>query len=509
MTMQGTVRPAIESQSPTFMHSPSPIRPGFRLFFPLALAATAVAPLGASNHGRDAKQLYAQYCADCHGDNLAGSKGPTLISGTWKHGGSYASLRRTIQEGWPEFGMPAFKATLNEAETQALINYLRESATRAVDPAPNEERPLPVGIQHSEKHDYRIEPVVEGLDVPWSLAFLPDGRILVTERVGRLRVIDHGQLLPEPVAGVPRVVVRDEAGLMSVVADPDFAHSRWIYLSYSDPGDGDTAMTKIIRAQLRGNRLVNQQTIFALPREKYPKGYVLFGCRMVFQGDYLFFSVGVRGMEDTVSMNAQDVTVPNGKIHRVYRDGRVPKDNPFVKTPGAWPSIWAYGNRNPQGLALDPRNGELWETEHGPRGGDELNHIQRGRNYGWPVITYGINYDGTPISDKTRAPGMEQPVINWTPSIAVSEIEFYIGNKFPNWKNNLFIGSLAQQKFLRVVLDGDKVVHREEVFHGLGRVRDIKTGPDGDIYIALELIGKLGRIVRLVPAEESVAHQQK
>ncbi len=491
------------------MHFPFPPRPSHRFFILLALAATATVAARANNLGRDAKQLYAQYCADCHGENLAGNKAPSLISGTWKHGSSYASLRRTIQEGRPEFGMPAFKAALNDAETQALINYLRESATRAHDPQPREEQPLPTGVQHSERQDYRIEPVVEGLDVPWSLAFLPDGRILVTERVGRLRIIDHGQLLPEPVAGVPPVVVRDEAGLMSVVADPDFARNQWIYLSFCDPGEGDTAMTKIVRAQLEGNRLVNEQTIFAIPRDKYPTGYALFGCRLVFQDGYLFFSVGVRGMEDRVSLNAQDLTVPNGKIHRVYRDGRVPPDNPFVRTPGAFGSIWAYGVRNPQGLALDPRTGELWESEHGPRGGDELNHIRRGRNYGWPVITYGINYDGTPITDKTRAPGMEQPVINWTPSIAVSEIEFYTGKKFPNWKNSLFIGSLAQQKFLRVVLAGGRVVHREEVFHGLGRVRDIKTGPDGDLYLALELIGKLGRIVRLVPVEDATAATKK
>jgi glucose/arabinose dehydrogenase len=204
-------------------------------------------------------------------------------------------------------------------------------------------------------------------------------------------------------------------------------------------------------------------------------------------------------MEEFTTGAAQDLALPNGKIHRVYHDGRVPADNPFANEARAFKSIWAYGVRNPQGLAVNPADGSLWETEHGPRGGDELNRIERGKNYGWPVITYGMAYDGRPISDKTEAPGMEQPAINWTPSIAASQIEFYTGDRFPRWKGHLFIGSLAQQKLLRVEVKEGRVVHREEVFSRLGRVRDIKTGPDGDLYLALELIGKPGRIVRLVP----------
>ncbi len=452
---------------------------------------------------RNVRKVYMDYCSGCHGDDLRGGKAASLIDNKWKHGGGDDSLLRSIHDGYPEDGMPAFKDAINEAEERALIAYIRETATRSVDPQPGEEDALPEGIRKSEEHSYRIESIAEGLDVPWSMTFLPDGRLLVTERVGRLRVIDHHQLLPTPISGVPRVVVRDEAGLMSVVADPDFAQNGWIYLSFSDPGEDDTAMTKIIRAQLRGGELINRETIFSIPREQYQKGYVLFGGRLVFQGDYLFFSVGERGMEEGTTGKAQDLTAVNGKIHRVFRDGRVPPDNPFANVAGNAGSIWAYGVRNPQGLAIDPRNGDLWETEHGPRGGDELNHIRRGRNYGWPIITLGMNYDGTPISDKTEAPGMEQPVINWTPSIAVSEIEFYTGDRFPRWKGNLFLGSLAQQKFVRVVLDGDRVAHYEQVFSRLGRVRDIKTGPDGYLYLALELIGKRGRIVRLVPAEDS------
>jgi glucose/arabinose dehydrogenase len=431
---------------------------------------------------------------------MEGGKGGSLVSGNWRHGGDDASLVKSIREGYASSGMPAFAHTVSESETRALITLIRETATRRVDPARGEENTLPTGTQKSEEHDYQIEIVVDGLEVPWSMTFLPDNRMLVTERAGTLRVVDHGALQPLPVSGVPKPMVKDEAGLMSVLADPDFAENNLIYLSYSDRGDDDaSAMTKVIRARLKDNRLEDIASIFEMPRDRYQKSSVLFGGRLAIRGQYLFFSVGERGMEEGATGQAQNLEQPVGKIHRVFRDGSIPPDNPYVNRATAWKSIWAYGVRNPQGLAIDPRNGDLWETEHGPRGGDELNRIEKGKNYGWPIITSGVNYDGTPISDKTEAPGMEQPIINWTPSIAVSEIEFYRGDKFPKWKNNLFIGSLAQQKFIRVVTEDGREVHREEVFNGFGRIRDIKTGPDGFLYLALEYIGKPGRIVRLVP----------
>jgi len=449
--------------------------------------------------GRPAGRIYAELCSSCHGERLEGGKGPSLVAGAWKHGGDHDSLRRSIRDGYPASEMPAFAAAVDEAETQALIAFIQEAATRAADPAPATEKILPDGVVRSEEHAFRIEVVAGGLDVPWSITFLPGDRMLVTERVGRLRLIDHGRLQPEPIRGVPPVVVRDEAGLMSVVAHPDFAKNGWIYLTFSDPGENGTAMTKIIRGRLRDGGLTDRETVFALPRENYQPDYVLFGGRLAFAGDYLFFSVGERG----VFGDAQRLEVPNGKIHRVFHDGTIPPDNPYVRTPGAVGSIWARGVRNPQGLAVDPRDGALWETEHGPRGGDELNWIRPNRNYGWPLITYGVNYDGTPVTDRTTMPGMEQPVRYWTPSIAVSEIEFYTGDRFPRWKGQLFAGSLAQQKFLRLVIDAEhRVIHVEEVFKHLGRVRDIKTGPDGCLYVALEWIGKPGVIVRLVPADD-------
>lgn len=449
--------------------------------------------------GRDAGKLYEDYCVGCHGAQMEGGKGPALIAGSGRKTLKDDGLVKTILRGSPRHGMPAFSKLINEAEARALVAYIHEISTHHVDPQPGRDRPLPTEIQHSERHDYRIESVAEGLEVPWSLTFLPDGRLLVTERVGRLRVIDHGVLQPDPVRGVPPVVVRDEAGLMSVVASPEFAKDPWVYLSFSDPGDEDLAMTKIIRGRLHGNELVDQQTIFSIPREQYQHGYVLFGGRLAFAGKYLFFSVGERGMEEHTTGQAQDLALPNGKIHRVFWDGSIPPDNPFVHTAGAFPSIWAYGVRNPQGLAVNPQTGMLWESEHGPRGGDELNRIEHGRNYGWPLISYGMNYDGTPVTDKVAAPGMEQPVLHWTPSIAPSEIEYYTGDRFPQWKNQLFLGTLATQKLLRFVVERGRVTHTEEIFKGLGRIRDIKTGPDGYLYLAIESIGRPGRVVRLVP----------
>ncbi|HVZ63997.1 MAG TPA: PQQ-dependent sugar dehydrogenase [Lacunisphaera sp.] len=471
-----------------------------RSFVAAALAGSPalVVRVGAEPTGRSAPEVYASLCASCHGDHLEGGKGPSLVSGVWRHGGDDAALERGILDGYPDTGMPAFAKALGPADVRALITFLRETAVRRVEPTPAASGDLPGGVQSSEVESYRMESLAEGLDVPWSLAFLPGDRILVTERVGRLRVIDHGQLQPEPIADVPPVVVRDEAGLMSVAVPPDYAQSRWVYLTFSDPGPNDTAMTKVIRGRIRDGRLVDQQAIFEIPRDQYPPGHVLFGCRLVFDGAYLFISVGERG----VTGAAQDPKVPFGKIHRVFADGRIPPDNPWAGVPGACRSIWALGVRNPQGLARDPRDGALWESEHGPRGGDELNWIRRGLNYGWPAVTFGMNYDGTPVSAATAGPGFEPPVKYWTPSIATSELEFYTGDGFPHWKGNLFLGSLAQQKLLRLTIDPatHAVTHVEEIFHHLGRIRDIKTGPDGLVYLALELVGRPGRVVRLVPA---------
>lgn len=443
---------------------------------------------------QDVRRIYQEYCASCHGQNLQGGLGGSLVDGSWRHGADDDNVARVIRDGAVENGMPGFGGVLSEAQTRSLVVYIREMAAQAAERQTIFNRPTPAAVVRSEVHAYRLEPVAEGLEIPWSLAFLPDGRLLVTERDGRLRVVEHGRLHRAPVAGTPAVWAQGQGGLLAVAPHPDYATNGWIYLAYSDPGPGGTAMTAIVRGRIRDGRWTEQQDIFRAPHALYRRGGVHFGCRLVFQDGYLFFTIGDRGAQN----EAQDLSRPNGKVHRVHDDGRVPADNPFVRTAGALPTIWTYGNRNPQGLALHPATGELWETEHGPRGGDELNVIRPGRNYGWPVITHGMNYNGTPITALTAQEGMEQPVLHWTPSIAVGDMVFYPGEAFPRWKHHLFVTTLAPEELRRLVIKDGRVTHEEVIFKGIGRVRAIIAGPDGSLYLGLE---GPGRIVRLVPAE--------
>ncbi len=463
---------------------------GPRLLIPSLLALTSTA--FSAELPRDVSQIYTQICASCHAD---GGAGGSLIDDVWKHGADDVSLAKSISEGFPDNGMPGFGEVLSDAQTRAMIVYLRELSTRAAESEATFAQPDPQAVVRSQEHAYRLEPVASGLNVPWSIAFLPGNRLLVTEREGRLRLIENDQLSPEPISGIPEVWARSQGGLLAVAPHPNHTQNGWVYLSYSDPGEGGLAMTAVVRGRIRDNQWVDEETIFRAPADLYKRPGVHFGSRLVFDDDgYLFFTIGERG----TPADAQDLTRPNGKVHRVHDDGRIPADNPFVNTPGAIPSIWSYGHRNPQGLDRHPVTGELWSAEHGPRGGDELNHIRRGLNYGWPVITYGMNYNGTPITDLTAKEGMEQPVLHWTPSIAVCAIAYYDGNRFPRWQNNLFVSALARQELRRLVIDNGRVTSQEVLFKNIGRVRDVAVGPDGYVYVALE---DPGRIMRLVPAE--------
>ncbi|MFI4942715.1 MAG: PQQ-dependent sugar dehydrogenase [Burkholderiales bacterium] len=435
---------------------------------------------------------FAQRCAACHGAELQGGQAKSLLDDEWKYGGDDASLAASIRDGHPTDGMPPFAAMLDDQAVRAMVIFIRERADSARRSKTTFAKPLGDTVVTSEEHKFRLELVTEGLETPWSIAFLPDGRMLVTEKAGRLRIVDKGKLLPEPVAGVPKVWSEGQGGLLDVAPHPDYATNGWIYLSYTNAGADGSAMTRVMRGRLKDGALVDQQTLYDPPAELYRTGPNHFGSRFVFDGKgYLFFTIGERDRRD----DAQDLTRPNGKVHRIFDDGRVPEDNPFVKAPGAYPTIWSYGHRNPQGLARNPVTGELYDAEHGPRGGDEINLVLPGKNYGWPVITYGMNYDGTPITNLTAKEGMEQPVTYWTPSIAVCAIDFYVGDRFPRWKNDLLVSSLAAEELRRLRIDGGKLVKQEVLFKGIGRLRDVVVGPDGLVYVAFNVPDRIARLV--------------
>ncbi|HLF12008.1 MAG TPA: PQQ-dependent sugar dehydrogenase, partial [Gammaproteobacteria bacterium] len=361
-------------------------------------------------------------------------------------------------------------------------------------------------IHNSALHTFRVVTVAEGLVNPWSMAWLPNGDMLVTERPGRLRVIRDGKLLPDAVPGVPAVRVVGQGGLQDVVVHPDFASNGLVYLSFAKPNaDGSQGTTAVVRGRFENDRLNNVEEIFeAAPYSGSPGHY---GARMVFDGKgHLFLSSGDRMAPSTGNLAAHPAQVASdhhGSILRLNEDGSVPSDNPFVGKADVRPEIWTTGNRNPQGLALNPVTGDLWETEHGPQGGDELNLILPGVNYGWPVITYGMNYGvGTDIGGRERE-GMQQPAAFWVPSIAPSGLMIYTGDKFPMWKGNAFAGGLSAgyRQLSRIMLDGTRVTNREPLLQGEMRIRDVRQGPDGFIYIATDnTLGNPTPIVRLEPA---------
>ena len=354
---------------------------------------------------------------------------------------------------------------------------------------------LPAAAQtiQSEEHAFRLVELVRGLEQPWSLAFLPDGRMLVTEKAGRLRIVKDGKLEPQAVAGLPEVAVHGQGGLLDVALHPRFAENGLLYLSYAARGT-DGVGTEVVRARLAGNRLENVQVIF----RQSPKGNrgQHFGSRLVFdRAGFLYITLGDRGEME----RAQRPDDHAGSVIRLHDDGRVPKDNPFAGKPGWKPEKFTLGHRNQQGAALHPQSGALWTHEHGPQGGDEVNVIRAGANYGWPVITYGVNYgSGTRIGEGSAKPGMAQPIHIWVPSIAPSGMAFYTGDRFPKWRGDLFVGALKDQMLVRLKLDGEKVVREERLLQGaLGRIRDVRAGPDGFLYLLTD--ESRGVLVRLEP----------
>jgi aldose sugar dehydrogenase len=452
---------------------------------------------------RASQTLFDGQCSGCHGgsDGTLG-RAPNLFDAKWLGTVSDADIEKIVRHGIPNTEMSGFTTTqLSDQQIFELSAFLRTQSLNFVPKVQFVADPDGKVIS-SEKQKFRIEVLARDMETPWGMAFLPDRRLLLTERGGHVRIYDKGKL-SEPVKDTPIPHVQQDGGFLDITAHPQYARSGWIYLAYSEelpgytppapaPAPSSTGVggrgpqipsnTVIVRGKINAqNQWTDQQVIFRSPARLYTSRGEHYGCRFLWdrQG-HLFFTLGERG----AMQNAQDlIDNPLGKIHRVNDDGSVPKDNPFVNQEGVDKTIWSYGHRNPEGLAWDPVTGKLWESEHGPTGGDEINIIQPGHNYGWGVISNGIQPG---ITERTHE-GMEQPVVYYTPSIAPAGISFYTGDKYPGWKNtSLFVGALRGQQLRRLEIKGDKVAHQEVVFAEYGRVRDIVQGPDGYFYIELQ-----------------------
>ncbi len=454
----------------------------------LALSLGAI-DLRADSTGRD---IYRQYCATCHGLDARGGNASTLFDDQWEFGNRPEQIRAHIVDGITDMGMPAFGPTLTAAQIDALMAYLTAMQGQAAPPPVRRH-------QEARTLDYRLKiahwiPAEAGLRTPWAIDFIDADTALVTEKPGRLRLVVKGRLHPDPIRGIPQVLHARQGGLLDVAVDPAYADNGWIYLGYSHEAGfsiPSPAMTRIVRGRIRHHAWTDEEVIFEAARRTYTSSRHHYGTRIVFDAQgFLYFSIGDRGQQE----QAQDLSQPNGKIHRLHRDGRIPADNPFAGRPDALPSIFSFGHRNPQGLAIHPQNGTLWALEHGPRGGDELNRIRSGANYGWPVITYGINYNGTVITNRRQKEGLEQPIYYWRPSTAVCGLNFYTGDMFPFWRQGLLVANLRYRDVRLLSLADERVIHEEVILKDYGRVREAVGGPDGAVYV---VVNKPDEILRL------------
>jgi glucose/arabinose dehydrogenase len=442
-----------------------------------------------------AEALYNQYCATCHGTDLRGGNAQSLLDGIWQFGDGKGYVSRNIKFGIPHLGMPSYESSLSDDEIGLLVDYLYDAQAEA-----GVVKPDPPEVLESIDYTIKTEIWVDKLDIPWAIVFLDKDTALFTERPGTLRMVVNGVLVEKPVAGTPEVLHEGQGGLLDVNIDPDYDKNRWIYISYSHQiaqrsgDDRPPAMTRIVRGRIRNMQWVDEQLVYEAPHETYRTTRHHYGNRIVFdQKGYLYFSIGDRGAQD----QAQDPGRPNGKIHRIRPDGSIPGDNPFREQ--GLPTLYTLGNRNPQGLSVHPETDEIWAAEHGPLGGDELNLIKKGVNYGWPVITYGRNYNGSTITEYTRKEGYAQPNLYWKPSTAVCGIEFYQGEAFPKWKNMLLVGALKYEDVRLLNIEGDRVMHQEVILKNYGRVRDVGLDPEGNVYV---VVNQPNRIIRLSPIAE-------
>lgn len=490
-------------------------------FWVIGAAAAALLGSAARVPAQGVTSLWEQHCLTCHGERGQGGGAGTrtLLTEEMRSIDLDRRFFDSIKNGVPEQAMPGFGETLSDKQIWGLVVHLRELQERDRRRKQGSPKPDGSGVFASTHAKYKVETVVPGgVDVPWSVDFLPvregeaSGRMLVTGRGGDLRVHSTGRVggrLSGPVKGTPGVRDRGQGGLMDVAVHPEFAANGWVYLAYSEElrRDGRSAgMTTVVRGKLKeagggaSMEWTDQELIFRAKEEHFTPGDLHFGCRIVFsekQADgrrHVFFCIGERGRMET----APDLTRPSGKVHRLWDDGKTPEDNPFIGREGAYPSIWSYGHRNPQGLAFD-LEGVLWDTEHGPRGGDEVNRIERGANYGWPGVSFGINYSDAPFATPWSSDrGVVMPVFHWTPSIGACGLDVARGPMFAGWKGDLLAGGLSGANVDRLRVRDGKVVEREELLHGRGRVRDVVCGPDGSVYVVLN---DPDRVVRIVEAE--------
>ncbi len=468
--------------------------------------------------------LYAEQCAVCHGDNLQGAaQGTPLVGVDLKHGDSIEALTRSIAEGIPGTAMPGWADTLDADKVRQLTFLIRERRANLAytDFKIGTPPVMPTGDIASEVQSFRVETFATGIDdLPFALAPLPDGSMLITEKQNGIRVISPQGELSALIEGtpqghedgfkVPGILLTYGLGwLMDVKPHPDYAQNGWIYLQYGDRCDDcapnyPISMNKLVRGRIEDGRWVDQETIWSADPSTYtPMSDMGAGGRIAFDDSgHVFISVGIKGGGEHVGI--QDLSLPYGKIHRVNDDGTIPSDNPFVNTDGALPSIWTYGHRSPQGLEFDPVTGQLWETEMGQRGGDEVNLLRAGGNYGWPLKSFGMQYTGAPVNFgpelgiDTASLDLIDPLVDLTPSPAVSSFVVYDGAAFPQWKGNLIVGSLKATELYRMVVENGRVTHRETLLKDIGRIRDVATGADGTLYLLIEH-DTGSKVLRLVP----------
>jgi len=442
-------------------------------------------PLEQTQNTEEGKALYNNYCFGCHNDHQS-----PFTDRQWLFGSHKDEIVNSIKYGRASYGMPAFNNGLNDKQITSITEYiLTLNAQKNTYP----KHTSTSSYIKSEVQTFRVDTVVSGLDVPWGLVFLPDGRLLISERGGDLLIHTIDGKLTK-IKNIPEVKAEGQGGLLDLELHPQYQQNGWIYIAYSSPNEIDKSIanTAVMRARLKGTSLTDHELLFKAQPETDKRYH--YGCKLEFDKDgYLYFSVGDRGNRDH---NPQRLDNDCGKIHRIHDDGRIPSDNPFYGKKGVQASIYSYGHRNPQGVCMHPVTGRIWTDEHGPKGGDEINLIEPGKNYGWPLISFGINYNGTTFTSDTARAGMEQPIAYWTPSIAPCGMTFVKGQRYPQWENNILTGSLRFEYLHRVVLKGEKVVHQEKLLEGIGRVRNVEMSPDGYIYVAIE---KPGKILKLIP----------